>query len=199
MILINTLIGSTYMKCSVFIATSTDGYIATEDGDVNWLHTAGKQDVDMGDNSDLGFKKYIDSVDCMIMGRKSMEKIASFSLPIEQWPYKNLSIFVLSSTLTEIPSGIHGPTEIYNGDVPTLLEKLSNKGFKHAYIDGGSTITSFLNLGLIDKMCITLAPVILGKGKPLFGTLQKQIKLDTISAIAYPNNFIQTNYTVVYD
>lgn len=62
------------MKCSIFIATSADGYIAKPDGGVDWLHTAGNLLADMG-SKDMGFQSYLDSVDCMIMGRKCMEMI----------------------------------------------------------------------------------------------------------------------------
>ena len=62
------------MKCSVFIATSADGYIASESGSVDWLDNAGKRDVDMGAQADMGFSDFLASVDCMVMGRKCMEK-----------------------------------------------------------------------------------------------------------------------------
>ncbi len=68
------------MKCSVFIACSMDGYIATEDGGVEWLDSAGDREVDMGDDADMGFVDFVNRVDCMIMGRKCMDKIASFQL-----------------------------------------------------------------------------------------------------------------------
>ena len=91
------------MKCSVSIATSADGYIATRDGSVEWLEKAGNPDADMGEQSDMGFKNYMASVDCMIMGRKRMEKISSFNLTPEQWPYGSTRIFVLSNTVKEAP------------------------------------------------------------------------------------------------
>ncbi|WP_240477973.1 dihydrofolate reductase family protein [Cyclobacterium amurskyense] len=57
------------MKCSVFIATSVDGFIAKPDGSVDWLHTAGNGQVLAKEQADMGFNAYIAAVDCMIMGR----------------------------------------------------------------------------------------------------------------------------------
>jgi len=137
------------MKCSVFIATSADGYIATEDGGVEWLESAGKQDVDMGEYADMGMIDFMSSVDCMIMGRKSMEKISSFNLTPEQWPYGDMRIITLSNTVTEPPANLKDNVEMYAGDIPTLVAQLEKDGFEHAYVDGGTLITSFINLGYL--------------------------------------------------
>ena len=186
------------MKCSVYIATSADGYIATPKGDVDWLHTAANSKADMSENPDMGFKDFIGSVDCMIMGRKSMEIISSFNLAPEQWPYGSTKIYVLSSSIKEPPENLNGKVEIYSGEVTGLINQLENKGFKHAYVDGGATITSFINLQLINEMIITKAPVILGEGIPLFGKINKKIKLVNSEAVAFPNDFIQVKYGVNY-
>lgn len=186
------------MKCSVYIATSADGYIATPEGDVDWLHAAGNPAADMGNNSDMGFNDFMASVDCMIMGRKCMEKISSFNLTPEQWPYGDTKIFVLSHSLKVSPENLRGKVEMYSGDIPALINQLEGKGFEHAYIDGGATITSFINLQLINEMTITKAPVILGEGIPLFGKINNKIKLINSEAIGFPNNFIQVKYGVNY-
>ena len=186
------------MKCSVYIATSADGYIATAEGGVDWLHTAGKKDADMSENPDMGFATFINSVDCMIMGRKCMEVIASFDIPAEQWPYGDIKIYALSNSLTKPPENLAGKVEMYSGDIKTLINKLAEQGLKHAYIDGGATITSFINLKLINEMTITKAPVLLGAGIPLFGKLDASIKLENAESIAFPNDFIQTKYSVSY-
>jgi dihydrofolate reductase len=186
------------MKCSVFIATSADGYIATVDDGVGWLETAGKTDADLGEQSDMGFNSFIASVDCMVMGRHCMEKLASFNLTPEQWPYRDIRMVALSKTIKEVPENLGRKIEIYSGDIPALISELDSAGFEHAYIDGGATITSFLNEKLINEMTITQAPVLLGSGKPLFGKTNQQIKLENAQAIAFPNDFVQIKYEVNY-
>ncbi|NQZ21921.1 MAG: dihydrofolate reductase [Colwellia sp.] len=186
------------MKCSVYIATSADGYIATAEGSVDWLDTAGNPDADMSDNPDMGFNDFIASVDCMIMGRKCMEVIASFALTPEQWPYGDTKIYVLSHSLAVPPENLLGKVEMYAGDIPKLINRLKSNGFKHAYIDGGATITSFINLQLINEMTISKAPVILGDGIPLFGKVDQNIKLVNSEVTVFPNDFIQIRYGVSY-
>lgn len=186
------------MKCSVYIATSADGYIATPEGGVDWLHTAGKPDADMSNNPDMGFNNFIRSVDCMVMGRKCMEVISKMNITPEQWPYGNTKIYVLSHSVKEPPENLRDKVEMYSGDIQELINKLEVNGFKHAYIDGGTTITSFINMKLINEMTITKAPVLLGAGIPLFGEIKHSIKLENAEAIAFPNDFIQVKYGVSY-
>ncbi len=62
----------------------------------------------------------------------------------------------------------------------------------------GTTITAFLNLELINEMTLTLTPVLLGSGIPLFGKLLKQINLEDAQATTFPNNFIEIKYKVKY-
>jgi len=186
------------MKCSVYIATSADGFIATPEGGVDWLHAAGNQDADMSENPDMGFNNFIESVDCMIMGRKCMEVISSFNLTPEQWPYGDTKIYALSHSMKKPPENLLGKVEMYSGDIFKLISQLEAKGFKHAYIDGGATITSFINLQLINEMIITKAPLLLGKGIPLFGEINNTIKLVNSEATAFPNDFIQERFAVNY-
>lgn len=185
------------MKFSVYIATSVDGYIALPDGGVDWLHTAGNPEADM-DDEDMGFHAFMDSVDCMIMGRKCMDMIASMNLTQEQWPYGDLRIIVLSKSIQEPPGNLRDKVEIFAGDIHDLVSRLKIEGYKHAYVDGGATITSFLNRKLIDEMIITQVPVLLGEGVPLFGKLDQPIQLKSAQAVAYANDFTQNRYQVCY-
>ena len=186
------------MKCSVFIATSADGYIATIDDGIEWLETSGKTDVDLGEQSDMGFNSFISSVDCMIMGRGCMEKLASFNLTPEQWPYGDIRIIALSKSVKKVPENLKGRVELYSGEISTLIAQLEGAGFKHAYVDGGATITSFLKEKRITEMTITQAPILLGAGKPLFGETSQKINLKNAQVIAFANDFIQVKYEVNY-
>ena len=141
---------------------------------------------------------YMKDVDCMIIGRKLMQMLSSFNLSTEQWPYGDTKIMVLSHTMKEPSENLKDRVEMYSGSIPDLMTKLDKEGYTHAYVDGGTTITTFLNLELINEMTLTLAPVLLGSGVPLFGKLSKQINLEDAQAIAFPNNFIEIKYKVKY-
>lgn len=192
------------MKCSIFIAPSVDGYIATEDDGLNWLETVGKPlsvkeaSSDLMEHFNMSMPNYMKNVDCMIIGRKLMEVLSSFNLTPEQWPYGDTKIIVLSHTREEPSANLKDKVEMYTGSIPELISKLESEGYHYAYIDGGATITAFLNLELIDEMTLTLAPVLLGSGIPLFGRLSKQINLENAQATAFPNNFIEIKYKVKY-
>lgn len=187
------------MKCSVFIATSVDGFIATREGSVDWLHTAGNGKTLSDANADMGFNAYLASVDCMIMGRKCMETISNMNLTPEQWVYGDLKIIVLSNTLKEAPANLQGKVDLYSGNLNDLVAKLESKGYNHAYIDGGTTIQSFINLKLVTEMTITKAHILLGEGIPLFGRTVEPITLEKTESTTFENDFVQLKYKVNYN
>ena len=186
------------MRFSVYIATSVDGFIARTDGSVDWLDTYCNQEADMGDEADMGFTHFMKSIDCLIMGRGCMEVISGFNLAPEQWPYGDARVIVLSQTVTEPPENVKGHVEMYAGKIPELVETLEGEGFKHAYVDGGKTIQSFLNLQLITDMTLTQIPVLLGEGIPLFGKTNRDIRLERPERNVFPNELVQVQYEVSY-
>ena len=77
-------------KVSVFIATSVDGYIARTDGELDWLDAA-QETVPAGE--DCGYQSLMQTVDALIMGRKTYEKVLTFG----PWPNGNTAVVVLSA------------------------------------------------------------------------------------------------------
>jgi dihydrofolate reductase len=178
------------MRASVYIATSLDGFIARENGDLDWLSGA---DIE-GSGEDYGFHEFMDSVDILVMGRKTFEKVVSSG----EWLYGNKQVIVLSSRPVQIPSDLAGTVESQSCTPTELVKQLSERGARHLYIDGGKTIQGFLNAGLIQQIIITRIPVLIGEGIPLFGPVFKDIKLQHIETSSFANGFVQSRYEIHY-
>jgi len=176
-------------KVSVFIATSVDGMIARSDGDVDWLH----ETEPMPDGEDGGFAEMFGSVDALVMGRGTFEKVLEF----DGWPYGEKPVIVLSRSLTEVPEVLRDRVQIDRSPPQELMAKLSQEGYKRIYLDGGKVIQSFLRAGLVDDMTLTRIPVLLGDGIPLFGPLDQDIKLRLLKTKSWDNGFVQSTYQVV--
>jgi dihydrofolate reductase len=176
-------------RCSVFIATSLDGYIARLDGSIDWLESANRR-VPAGE--DCGYGAFMRSVDALVMGRNTFE----LALTFDPWPYADTKVVVLSSRPVTIPDRL-APTVAASSEAPAdLVARLTASGHSHLYVDGGRTIQRFLAAGLIDEMTITLIPVLLGAGRPLFGPLARDIGLTLVSSVAYDFGFVQNRYRV---
>ena len=177
------------MKVSVYIATSLDGFIARSDGGLDWLDAA---NAIVPDGEDLGFQAFIDSVDALIMGRKTFEQVLSFGA----WPYGRTPVVVLSRNSLSFPPSLPDTVTHASGPLPDLLKRLSDDGVEHVYVDGGTTIQGFLSEGLVDEITVTVIPVVLGGGIPLFGSLEHDINLTHLRTTAFDFGFVQTTYSV---
>jgi dihydrofolate reductase/GNAT superfamily N-acetyltransferase len=171
-------------KISIYIAVSIDGYIARRDGSLDWLDRVGG----FGDE-DYGFQGLLESVDVVILGRKTYEVAASVS----DWPYTGKRIIVLSHSL----QSVREEAELFRGDVNALISQLHSEGIQHIWVDGGVTISQFLDLQIIDFMTLSVIPMILGSGIPLFGAIAREIPCRLISSQSYPSGLAQLHYEVV--
>lgn len=183
------MISTTKTKVSVYIATSLDGFIARPDGDIEWLHEV----EPIGGDDDAGYGAFFDSIDVLVMGRGSFEKVVEF----DPWPYGSKPVVVLSKSLTEVPEKLRDSVRIDASPAQELVEKLSGEGYKRIYLDGGKVIQSYLRAGLVDDMTLTTIPVLIGDGRPLFGPLEQDIKLRLIETKSWNNGMVQSKYEVV--
>lgn len=178
------------MKGSVFVATSLDGYLARADGGTDWLEDASGETEE-----DYGFRQFMSTVDVLVMGRNTFEKVLSF----DKWPYGDKPVVVLSSRKAGVPEYLSKTVEITSGSPAELVKRLSERGANHLYIDGGITIQQFLQAGLIHSLTITRIPVLIGSGIPLFGPLSRDIQLRHIQTRSYPNGLVQSEYEVLHN
>ena len=180
---------SSPIKVSVYMAISLDGFIARPDGDVAWLDSF----EPLPEGEDAGFAAFFDSVDVLVMGRGSFEKVLTFT----PWPYGTKPVVVMSRSLPEVPEALQDTVTIETASPPDLLDKLATRGYQHVYLDGGQLVQSFLQHGLVDEMTLTTMPILIGKGIPLFGELAQDIRLRRLNTQAWDNGMVQTHYEVL--
>lgn len=87
--------------------------------------------------------------------------------------------------------------ELYKGDLVELTEKLYREGVKHIWVDGGPTISQFLDLQLVDEMTLSVIPIVLGSGLPLFHAIGKEIRCRLISSQSYLSRLVQQRYEII--
>lgn len=172
-------------KVSIYIASSIDGYIARKDGNLDWLHYGHTGD------EDYGFKKFTSTIDAVVMGRNTYEVVAGF----EEWAYKDKRVIVLSNTLPKVRK----EAELFSGQLTELLAKLHAETIKHIWIDGGITVSRFLEAGLVDDITVSIIAMVLGSGIPLFSTMKREHKCRLISTQSYPSGLVQLKYEVLHD
>jgi len=177
------------IKLSVFIATSLDGFIARYNGKLDWLEV----NSDKSKSEDLGYDNFYGSIDCIVMGRNTFEKVVSFP----EWPYHNKRVIVLSRRWKQIPDQFADLAELYSGKVELLTVDLQNQGVRNVYVDGGITIQSFMQAELLSEITITTVPIILGKGLPLFGNIRDDLKLELIYSRSFHSGFVQSKYKFI--
>jgi dihydrofolate reductase len=179
------------MKCSVYIATSLDGFIARTDGSIDWLNKANTL-VPAGE--DFGYAQFMSGVDALVMGRTTFEQVLTF----DEWPYQSTPVIVLSRHLRSLPDNAPATVSLSAEHPQQLVERLAAQGLNQLYVDGGLTIQGFLAAGLIDELTITIIPVLLGSGKALFGDLPGDGQLELVSGRAYDCGFVQNKYRVIH-
>jgi dihydrofolate reductase len=172
------------MTASVFIGTSVDGFIARPNGDLDFLPEGGGEPH--------GYNEFIASVDAIVIGRKTFEKVLTFGA----WPYGDKRVVVLSSRPLDLSKAIGGVVEQLAGAPAEIVAQLAARGVHHLYVDGGVTIQRFLRAGAIQRLIITRVPVLIGEGVPLFGTLPHDIQLRHVATRHYPSGLVQSEYEV---
>jgi len=172
------------MKVTYYVASSLDGYIAKEDGDVSWL-----EDLNIS-MEDAGYDKFYSTVDALVMGRKTYEMVVSFG----QWPYGDKPVWVCSSNKI---SPIEG-SNLQAGSTPEEASKAANEmNIKHLWlVGGGSLASSFLEYNLLTNISLSLMPIILGSGIKLFGDLPSPIKINKENQKPHESGMVQLEYII---
>ncbi len=167
----------------LYIAQSLDGYIARENGSLDWL-----EQLPNPTKTDHDFTAFYEEVKTVVMGRKTYETILGFDLP---WPYADCEAFVLSNSLN---FELHDPSIKVASEVQELVQVLKAKPGNTWVVGGGMLIGAFVEADAFDELIITVIPIILGSGISLFPRMQVERWYTLYNAKPFPTGAINLTY-----
>ena len=166
----------------VFIAASLDGFIAGPQDELDWLPSG---DVAVDDT----FTPFFAQIGAILMGRRTYDVVSGFD---GDWPYGDTPVLVATSEPLE--AGVESVRSI-SGTVAELVEAArAAAGERDVYVDGGALIRSALDADLIDEIAVTIVPVVLGSGVPLFAGAAQRHRLELIDSRSIGGDLVELSY-----
>ncbi|MCU0373800.1 MAG: dihydrofolate reductase family protein [Chitinophagaceae bacterium] len=169
-------------KAMAYMACSVDGYIAGPGNDLSFLEKVQLE------GEDYGYRAFMKNVSCLVMGRNTYDWLTQHA----GWPYADKEVWVVSSRNVPQTEGARW----YNGAAENLVQQLKSTQKGNIYCDGGKLIQSLLQAGQIDSLIISVIPVLLGQGIPLFGFLTSPQPLQLIEVKSFSSGLVQLHYTI---
>jgi len=175
---------NTQREVILYIAMSLDGFIAKPDGDISFLSMVEKE------GEDYGYVRFMETVDTIILGRKTYDKVLSMGFEL---PYGDRKVFVLTRNAQPETNKI----TFYSGSLPELVSSMKSQSGKNIYCDGGAeTVFCLLQDDLIDEIIISIIPILLGNGISLFKTGLEEKKLQLVNSKSFEKGLVQLHYSV---
>lgn len=169
-------------KLILGLAVSLDSFIEGPNGEYDWCFT----------DQDYGMSDFFTRTDSIFIGRKSYELIQSMSDPVPGMPV--MKTYVFSNTLSRVKEG----DEIITRDITEKVVAIKNEPGKDIWLFGGAALTtSLMNEKLVDEVWLSVHPILLGSGKPLFTGITNRIQLELKESKTYSSGLVSLTYDVV--
>ncbi|MDP9111242.1 MAG: dihydrofolate reductase family protein [Candidatus Eremiobacteraeota bacterium] len=164
----------------LYLAASLDGFIADRDGGVDWITPF--------QNDDFGFQAFLETIDVLIMGRRTYDQARSF----ESWPYAGKRLILLTSKpVGSLPDG----GEIVRGEISGLSARLRTHDGGDVWVAGGAkTMGAFLTAGEIDRIELHVLPLILGEGLRMFEGIGSTVPFHLENSTLFRNGIAKLTY-----
>lgn len=167
---------------TLYIAASQDGYIAGEGDSLAFLENV------QAEGEDYGYGEFIATVDTVVVGRKTYEKVLSMGFPY----HEDKQVYVC--TRTERVSDRPG-LRFHTGDPVELMDRLKTEPGGGIYCDGGAELARYLlAAGRIDVLVLSVVPVRLGGGTELFAEGRVPDAFDLRGSVQFDSGLVQHTY-----
>ena len=179
-----------------YAAQSLDGYIAEADDSIDWLTGyEGSYDEADSDEGQGGYDAFYEGIGALVMGSVTYEWVLAH---VKRWPYAGKAAWVLSTRELQQPEGEGVDVRIVDAEVPDLIEEMKGAaGELDLWVVGGGNIASqFADHGLLDRVEVTLVPVVLGAGKPLFDRRLRAGAMKLLAARTFSSGMVGLTYEV---
>jgi dihydrofolate reductase len=175
------------------MAASLDGFIARNDGRVDWLETS--DEFAGGATMDAEFvAAFLKTIDCYVMGSRTYETALNFEAKGLGWSYGDKPTFVLTSR--DLPR-TRDTVEFYSGDLAQFVNERLRPRFRSIWFVGGSVVASeCLRRGLADEVRYSILPIVIGEGISFFDKLDRDIALHLAEVKPYESGIVELRYEV---
>jgi dihydrofolate reductase len=168
-------------KITYAVGTSLDGYIARLDGSLDFLHLR---------PSNYSMGPFFETIDVGLMGRKTYE--AGVRMSGGKFESHGLRCYIFSRSL---PEGERDGAIFVRGEPKKLVEELRKKKGKDIWLIGGGELTlEFLKEDLVDELYLTVVPILIGEGIPLFAAGFPQREFTLTESETYSGGLIALKY-----
>ncbi|WP_391574134.1 dihydrofolate reductase family protein [Cohnella sp.] len=176
-------------KIILDLAVTLDGFIEGKQGEVDWCIM----------DSEMEFNHFLNQIDTILYGRKSYDLWGEFTPEIEQTDSEKEFWELVHSkekyVFSRTQKGTDNKAIFINDSILEKVNELKNKPGKDIWLYGGaSLITTFINLGLVDEFRLSVHPVVLGEGKPLFVDIKQRLNLKIVSTRTFSSGVVQLIY-----
>jgi dihydrofolate reductase len=177
---------ATQSRVTLHAVSSLDGFIARKDNSVSWLDVQSIYEAGVSISKEEA-AAFVKAIDCYVLGSRTYELALELG-----WPYGDTPAIVVTGR--EWPAA-RKSVEFYSGDLETLVSTKLAPRFRNIWLVGGAMLCQrFLELGLVDEIRLTIAPVLLGDGLRLFGGLPTEEQWNLKNVVAYKNGFVDLSY-----
>jgi dihydrofolate reductase len=186
-------------KSVYYCAMTLDGYIASSDDTLDWLlgYQGSYEGADA--ESGRGYDAFYEGIGALISGSVTYEFVLDHMEEEHgEWPYAGKPTWVLSSRDLPVPEGEGVDVRIVDAKVPDLYdEMIAAAGERDLWVIGGGNVASqFADAGLLDELIVTVVPVVLGEGKPLFDRRLPGAPIQLTAALPRDTGMVELRYEI---